>query len=95
MRHPAILTFYSPIRSIIGSHFVLLGTGDIGSNTARRLKALGARVTGVCRSGVSDETLREAVAAGIYGKPRQHEFCSETTENEAGKEEKNMSFIGG
>ncbi len=48
-------TFYSPIRSVIGSHFVLLGTGDIGSNTARRLKALGARVTGVCRSGKSDE----------------------------------------
>ena len=48
-------TFYSPIRSIIGSHFVLLGTGDIGSNTARRLKALGARITGVCRSGVGDE----------------------------------------
>lgn len=48
-------TFYSPIRSIIGSHFVLLGTGDIGSNTARRLKALGATVTGVCRSGKSDE----------------------------------------
>lgn len=48
-------TFYSPIRSIIGSHFVLLGTGDIGSNTARRLKALGARVTGVCRSGKSDD----------------------------------------
>ena len=48
-------TFYSPIRSIIGSHFVLLGTGDIGSNTARRLKALGATVTGVCRSGKSSE----------------------------------------
>ena len=48
-------TFYSPIRSIIGSHFVLLGTGDIGSNTARRLKALGASVTGVCRSGKSNE----------------------------------------
>lgn len=48
-------TFYSPIRSIIGSHFVLLGTGDIGSNTARRLKALGATVTGVCRSGACDE----------------------------------------
>ena len=48
-------SFYSPIRSITGSHFVLLGTGDIGSNTARRLKALGASVTGVCRSGKSDE----------------------------------------
>ncbi|MBR2132510.1 MAG: D-2-hydroxyacid dehydrogenase [Oscillospiraceae bacterium] len=48
-------TFYAPIRSIIGSHIVLLGTGDIGSNAARRLKALGAHVTGVCRSGVSSE----------------------------------------
>ena len=48
-------TFYAPIRSIIGSHVVLLGTGDIGSNTARRLKALGAKVTGVCRSGKSEE----------------------------------------
>ena len=54
-------TFYSPIRSIIGSHFVLLGTGDIGSNTARRLKALGARVTGVCRSGKSDEAAFDRV----------------------------------
>ena len=48
-------TYYAPIRSVIGSHIVVLGTGDIGSNTARRLKALGASVTGVCRSGRSDE----------------------------------------
>lgn len=48
-------TYYTPIRSITGSHFVLLGTGDIGCNTARRLKALGATVTGVCRSGKCDE----------------------------------------
>ena len=47
--------YFTPIRSIIGSNLVLLGTGDIGSNTARRLKALGANVTGVCRSGKSDE----------------------------------------
>ena len=47
--------YYTPIRSITGSHMVILGTGDIGSNTARRLKALGATVTGVCRSGVSKE----------------------------------------
>ena len=46
-------TFHTPIRSIIGSHVVMLGTGDIGSHTARRLKALGASVTGVCRSGRS------------------------------------------
>lgn len=48
-------TFHTPIRSIIGSHVVMLGTGDIGSHTARRLKALGASVTGVCRSGRSEE----------------------------------------
>lgn len=46
---------FSPIRSISGSNLVLLGTGDIGSNAARRLKALGANVTGVCRSGKSKE----------------------------------------
>ena len=47
--------YFAPIRSITGSHAVLLGTGDIGSNTARRLKALGARVTGVCRGGKAEE----------------------------------------
>lgn len=47
--------YLAPIRSIMGSRIVLLGTGDIGSNAARRLKALGARVTGVCRSGRSNE----------------------------------------
>ena len=54
-------TFYTPIRSIIGSHVVMLGTGDIGSHTARRLKALGASVTGVCRSGKSAEPAFDAV----------------------------------
>ena len=47
--------YYAPIRSINGSHVVMLGTGDIGSHTARRMKALGATVTGVCRSGKSAE----------------------------------------
>lgn len=47
--------YYTPIRSINGSRVVLLGTGDIGSHTARRMKALGASVTGVCRSGKSAE----------------------------------------
>ncbi len=46
---------FSPIRSILGSNILLLGTGDIGSNTARRLSALGAKVTGICRSGKSGE----------------------------------------
>ena len=45
----------APIRSITGSQVVILGTGDIGSHTARRLKALGASVTGVCRSGQAAE----------------------------------------
>jgi len=48
-------TYHTPIRSIADSHAVLLGTGDIGRNTARRLKALGATVTGVCRSGRCDD----------------------------------------
>lgn len=47
--------YLTPIRSIMGSHAIILGAGDIGSNTARRLKALGASVTGVCRSGRSRE----------------------------------------
>lgn len=53
--------YFAPIRSITGSHAVLLGTGDIGSNTARRLKALGARVTGVCRSGKAKESAFDRV----------------------------------
>lgn len=53
--------YFAPIRSIVGSHVVMLGTGDIGSHTARRLKALGAKVTGVCRSGRSDEPAFDAV----------------------------------
>jgi len=48
-------TYYTPIRCITGSRAVLLGTGDIGRHTARRLKGLGAAVTGVCRSGKSEE----------------------------------------
>ncbi|MBR2895113.1 MAG: D-2-hydroxyacid dehydrogenase [Oscillospiraceae bacterium] len=56
-------TFYAPICSIIGSHILLLGTGDIGSNTARRLKALGASVTGVCRSGISAEPAFDRVVS--------------------------------
>ena len=46
---------YTPIRSITGSQILILGAGDIGRSAARRLKALGAAVTGVCRSGQSGE----------------------------------------
>jgi len=40
-----------PIRSIYNSRITMLGTGDIGTNLARRMKALGAAsVTGVRRT---------------------------------------------
>lgn len=48
-------TRYSPIRSINGSHVLMLGIGDIGTNAARRMKAMGATITGVCRSGKTKE----------------------------------------
>ncbi len=48
-------TYYAHIRSITGSRVVLLGTGDIGCHTARRLKSLGAVCTGACRSGKSED----------------------------------------
>lgn len=51
-----------PVRSIQGSRVVILGTGDIGSSTARRLKAMGAGVAGVCRSGRSEEPAFDRVA---------------------------------
>lgn len=47
-------TYLAPVRSITGSRIVMLGTGDIGANIARRLHDLGAEVTGVCRSGRCD-----------------------------------------
>lgn len=47
--------YFTPIRSIAGSRITILGTGDIGRNTARRLRAMGAEITGVCRSGKCEE----------------------------------------
>ena len=43
-------TLHGPIRSIRGLRVTLLGTGDIGSHTARSLSAMGAEVRGVRRN---------------------------------------------
>ncbi len=49
-----------PIRSIQGSRAAIIGTGDIGQNTARRFKALGAeKVIGFNRSGRKQECFDE------------------------------------
>ena len=49
-----------PIRSVQGSRIAIIGTGDIGQNTARRFKALGAeKVIGFNRSGRKQEGFDE------------------------------------
>jgi phosphoglycerate dehydrogenase-like enzyme len=51
-----------PIRSIRGTAFTILGTGDIGCHVAQAVKALGAaRVTGLCRSGNSSHPIWDEV----------------------------------
>ena len=39
-----------PFREIADTHWLIVGFGAIGQATARRLRALGAKVTGVCRT---------------------------------------------
>ena len=64
-----------PIRSILGSRITVLGTGDIGSNYARRAKAMGAaKVVGVNRSGGSGEPAYDAV----YPSARLEEVLPQT-----------------
>lgn len=49
-----------PIRSIRDNEFTLLGTGNIGVNTAERLRGMGAaRITGLSRSGRAVEGFDE------------------------------------
>ena len=54
--------------------------------------AAGTDLRQLLREGADDQSLRQAIEACILQKPRQHAFCSE---EETGKEEKNMSLIGG
>ena len=50
------------IRSIKGSRITLLGTGDIGTTAARRLRGFEPdRIVGVCRSGICPEAALDAV----------------------------------
>lgn len=49
------------IQPVAGTRAVLVGTGDVGSAVARQLAALGVHVTGVSRTGRSDEPAYTAV----------------------------------
>jgi phosphoglycerate dehydrogenase-like enzyme len=49
-------------RFIRGTHAVVVGTGDVGTHIARAFAALGARVTGVSRSGRGDAAVYDSVA---------------------------------
>lgn len=48
-------------RELSDTHWLVIGFGAIGQASARRLKALGAKVTGVRRSGVASEHADELV----------------------------------
>ncbi|HBQ63910.1 MAG TPA: D-2-hydroxyacid dehydrogenase [Clostridiales bacterium] len=56
--------------SVEGSAALIIGMGDIGSHLGRKLRALGARVTGVRRTVSSDDgksALCEGIADEVYG----------------------------
>ena len=51
-----------PIRSIRDNTFTILGTGDIGTNVADRLRGLGAaKITGLSRGGRAQESFDEVL----------------------------------
>jgi phosphoglycerate dehydrogenase-like enzyme len=49
------------ISFVRGTHAVIVGTGDLGTHIGRLLAALGARVTGVSRTGRGDSSVFSAV----------------------------------
>jgi phosphoglycerate dehydrogenase-like enzyme len=49
------------VRMLRGTHAVLVGTGDVGTQVARVFRAMGCRVTGVSRSGRADPSVFDAV----------------------------------
>lgn len=54
-----------PVRSIFGSRITLLGTGDIGQETARRLKSFAPeQLTGINRSGRNPDSLFDRIIPG-------------------------------
>ncbi|MBQ8851239.1 MAG: D-2-hydroxyacid dehydrogenase [Oscillibacter sp.] len=51
-----------PIRSIRGSEFTILGTGNIGNHVAQRMRTMGAaKITGLSRSGRAQEGIYDEV----------------------------------
>ena len=49
------------LRTIAGSTVLVLGTGDIGSNYASMVKALGAVTIGICRSNTSQKLMFDEI----------------------------------
>ena len=63
-----------PFREISSTSWLIIGFGSIGQETGRRLKALGAHVTGVRRSGgvseAADEIVTPARMSRCHAKSR-------------------------
>lgn len=63
---------HGKVKAVAGSTIICIGTGDIGTEYARRVKALGAYVIGICRektaSDVFDEMYTSKDCAGVLGR---------------------------
>ena len=54
---------HGKVRAITGSTIVCIGTGDLGTQYARRVRDLGAHVIGVCRTNARSEVFHEIYRA--------------------------------